>query len=286
MTSAVVLEKPLATYTGRGLTSRRNVSVHLYEGTPGSGVVFVLPVDKVVQNQGDSQGASPEGAERLFLNASCENVVNTLRNVVIGKGKTRLCIVEHIMCAVVLSGLNDLYIEVEGPELPLGNGSCDLWMSLLADAGLKRPLPEADIELAEPITVTKGGRTILAIPDDHFSVTYLMDWPHPKIGKIWRTWTPKESVEEITTARTFGSLAEHRMLGLEDDVVSLTEDGFNMPLRFEDEPVRHKLLDLIGDLALCGVNPLRLKARIISIKGGHELDVEMAKRLAQALKTR
>lgn len=70
------------------------------------------------------------------------------------------------------------------------------------------------------------------------------------------------------------------MLGLENDVVSLTADGFTQPLRFEDEPVRHKLLDLVGDLALSGVNPLKFKAKFISIKGGHELDVEMAKRLA------
>ena len=73
------------------------------------------------------------------------------------------------------------------------------------------------------------------------------------------------------------------MLGLTKDVVSLTEDGFSYPLRFEDEPVRHKLLDLIGDLALIGVNPLRLNARILSIKGGHELDVQLAKKLSAIL---
>ena len=73
------------------------------------------------------------------------------------------------------------------------------------------------------------------------------------------------------------------MLGLVNDVVSSNEDDFTMPLRSPDEPVRHKLLDLIGDLALVGVNPLRLKARIISTKGGHELDVDMAKKLLAVL---
>ena len=71
------------------------------------------------------------------------------------------------------------------------------------------------------------------------------------------------------------------MLGLVDQVVSLTAEGFSEPLRWPNEPVRHKLLDLVGDLALAGVNPLSWKARFISIKGGHELDVEMAKRLMQ-----
>jgi UDP-3-O-[3-hydroxymyristoyl] N-acetylglucosamine deacetylase len=74
------------------------------------------------------------------------------------------------------------------------------------------------------------------------------------------------------------------MLGLDKDVVSMTEDGFTMDLRFQDEPVRHKLLDLVGDLMLMGTNPLKLKARFISIKGGHEMDVDMARRLQALVK--
>ncbi|MBX9695473.1 MAG: hypothetical protein K2Z81_24015, partial [Cyanobacteria bacterium] len=73
MTSAVVLNKPLATYTGRGLTSRRNVSVHLYEGTPGSGVVFVLPDEKVARHGHSHTASHHQDSDRLFLKASCEN---------------------------------------------------------------------------------------------------------------------------------------------------------------------------------------------------------------------
>ena len=119
----------------------------------------------------------------------------------------------------------------------------------------------------------------MAIPDDHFSVNYMIDWNHPQIGKIWQAWSSKEDPRAIADARTFGSEKEHQMLGLGDDVVSLTEKGFSKDLRFQDEPVRHKLLDLIGDLSLAGVNPLRWKARFISIKGGHEMDVELARKL-------
>ena len=82
------------------------------------------------------------------------------------------------------------------------------------------------------------------VPDVSFSVTYLMDWKHPQIGKRWQTWNLSMPASEIADARTFGSLKEHEMLGLVDDVVSLTSDGFTDKLRFEDEPVRHKLLDL------------------------------------------
>ena len=123
-------------------------------------------------------------------------------------------------------------------------------------------------------------RAEMAVPDDSFSVTYLMDWNHPAIGKCWQTWTPDQSLEEIIDPRTFGSMQEHQLLGIADEVVSLTADGFTQPLRWPNEPVRHKLLDVVGDLALAGVNPLSWKARFISIKGGHEMDVDMAKRLA------
>lgn len=268
---ASLLGKPLKTFQGRGITSRQDIGVSLYEADSGTGIVFVIKN----QDGGDE--------EKVLLPATADLVVNTLRNVVLGRGKSRLCLVEHILCAAALSGIDDIYIEVEGPEVPLGNGSGDLWLELFESAGVKCALPDATIELKEPIVVNRKDRSLLAIPDETFSVTYLMDWKHPKIGRVWRSWTPAEGIEEILNARTFGSLAEHKMLGLENHVVSFTEDDFTMELRFADEPVRHKLLDLVGDLMLCGVNPLKIKARFISIKGGHEMDVEMAGRLAEAI---
>lgn len=278
-------EKPLATYCGPGITSKKDIRVNFFGAEPGTGVVFLFPVEGAEDDLSEAESAGGAFVKdgMLHLPARSENVVNTLRNVVIGKGKHRICIVEHVLCAVALCGLNDLYIEVDGPELPLGNGSSDFWMEVLADAGLKKSLPEADLELSVPLSVERPGRSLLAVPAEKFSVTYLMDWNHPKIGRTWRSWEPSEEPEAITSARTFGSLAEHKMLGLDKDVVSLTEDDFTMPLRFADEPVRHKLLDLIGDLMLAGVNPLRVKARFISIKGGHEMDVEMARKLSAAL---
>jgi UDP-3-O-acyl-N-acetylglucosamine deacetylase len=108
----------------------------------------------------------------------------------------------------------------------------------------------------------------------------MMDWNHPLIGKCWQSWASGQDPHQIADARTFGSLQEHTMLGITDESVSLTSDGFSKELRWKDEPVRHKLLDLVGDLVLAGVNPQRWKARFISIKGGHEMDVEMSKRLS------
>lgn len=252
-----------AVFTGRGITSRKDVRVECELKDPGHGIVFNV------------------GGTRIDANA--DNVVNTLRNVTLGKDGTRLCIVEHILCAAALYGLDDLLINVDGPEIPLGDGSAKFWIETFESAGWQPKPTQATRTLSETITCAKGDRALIAVPDDQFSVTYLLDWNHPSIGKCWQTWSPATASNEISHARTFGSMAEHQMLGIADEVVSLTADGFSQPLRWPDEPVRHKLLDLVGDLVLAGVNPLSWKARFISIKGGHELDVQLAKRLRQLL---
>jgi len=253
-----------ASLTARGVTSRKDIAVSVTLMEPGHGIVFSLP--------GESGPVS--------LPARADFVVNTLRNVVLGSGSVRLCIVEHFLAAASLWGLDDMLVSVDGMEMPLGDGSGQIWTDMFAAAGWQ-PRPVAStIELAEPVVVVKGDRILAAVPADRFSVSYHMDWNHPLIGKRWQHWDATQAHTEVSTARTFGSLKEHQMLGLADDVVSMTEDGFTQPLRFADEPVRHKLLDLIGDLALTGVNPVAFKARFVSIKGGHELDVELARKLA------
>lgn len=266
--SVSAAEKFRVEYKGRGATSKKEITVVIENGAPGSGIVF-----SVLDSRPEANGAF------VKIPARSASVVNTLRNVVIGKDTVRLCIVEHVLCAVAIWGLEDVLISVDGPELPLGDGSAAFYIDLLKSAGVERRVPVADIELPEPITVGAGDRMLLAVPDSKFSLTYLMDWDHPKIGKRWQTFDASKAVDEIATARTFASLKEHQMLGLADESVSLTEDGFTKPLHFDDEPVRHKLLDLLGDLALIGVNPMRVKAKFISIKGGHELDVQLAKKL-------
>jgi UDP-3-O-[3-hydroxymyristoyl] N-acetylglucosamine deacetylase len=180
--------------------------------------------------------------------------------------------------------LEDLVVKVDGPEMPLGDGSANLWIDLLKSSGIpQKTVSHATHDLGQPICVVKGDRSLVAVPSDRFSVTYLMDWQHPKIGKRWQSWKASDPISQIACARTFASLKEHEMLGLTKDLVSLTADGFTHTLHFEDEPVRHKLLDLIGDLTLIGINPLRLKAHIISVRGGHEMDVLLASKIVAQL---
>jgi UDP-3-O-[3-hydroxymyristoyl] N-acetylglucosamine deacetylase len=256
----------VAKLTARGITSGRDISVTVERREPGHGIVFTVP--------------SADGSKDVAVPATVASVVNTLRNVTLGADGVRLCLVEHILCAAALWGLNDLSVHIDGPEVPLGDGSSKLFIDLFKHAGWDRQQVIATRELTAPVICKKGDRVLMAVPDDSFSATYMMDWNHPAIGKCWFTYTADQPIEAVTDARTFGSLQEHQMLGIADDVVSLTADGFSQPLRFPDEPVRHKVLDLIGDLVLAGVNPLSWKARFISIKGGHELDVELAKKLS------
>jgi UDP-3-O-acyl-N-acetylglucosamine deacetylase len=260
-----VQQQSKATYTGRGITSRKEIKVEVERRDPGHGIVFRVP--------------KLDGSAVVEIPARTEYVVNTLRNVTLGRDGARLCIVEHFLGAAALFGLNDLLVSVDGLEFPLGDGSGRFWMETFKNAGWQPSLTAATKELKAPITCQKGDRSLLAIPDTNFSVTYLMDWNHPAIGRCWQTWSPDKALEDIADARTFGSMQEHQLLGIADEVVSLTADGFSQPLRWPDEPVRHKLLDLIGDLFLTGINPLAWKARFISIKGGHEMDVDLAKQL-------
>jgi UDP-3-O-acyl-N-acetylglucosamine deacetylase len=260
-------------FEGRGLTSKQNVALKIERRESGHGIVFRIPDRK----------AAAESAAFVDIPARAASVVNTLRNVTLGAGANRLCLVEHILGAVALWGLEDLFIEVSGPEIPLGDGSAIFWLELLSSSGWPKNQVPCDLELKEAIVVKKGDRMLMAVPDDKFSINYMMDWDHPLIGKRWQSFVSGQDPHEIANARTFGTLQEHKMLGLEDESVSLTADGFSKELRFVDEPVRHKMLDLLGDLVLAGVNPQRWQARFISIKGGHEMDVELSRRLAALL---
>jgi UDP-3-O-[3-hydroxymyristoyl] N-acetylglucosamine deacetylase len=275
-----------ASLTAAGISSREQITVSATQQPEGHGIVFRVPATGRVTGAvrtGTAGGAMP--TDTVDVPARADHVVSTLRNVTIGSktSPTRLSLVEHFLCAAAIWGLTDLLIEVDGPELPLADGSARLWIDMFRNAGWQQRQVSPHLTLKEPVICRKGDRVLMALPDDAFSATYMIDWHHPMIGRKWYTWDPGQTIEDLSDARTFGSLEEHRLLGIADnDIVSMTADGFNQPLRFPDEPVRHKVLDLVGDLMLVGVNPLSWKARFISIKGGHELDVEMAKALLAA----
>ena len=110
-----------------------------------------------------------------------------------------------------------------------------------------------------------------------------MDWDHPALGKIWATWEKSYDIEKVLRARTFGRKEENDFFGMSDKLLTLGKSDFNKELYEPLEPVYHKILDIIGDLRLSGVNPLEINMHVIGFKSGHSLNIEMAKILKGAL---
>jgi UDP-3-O-[3-hydroxymyristoyl] N-acetylglucosamine deacetylase len=203
--------------------------------------------------------------------------------LVAGTGKVRT--VEHLLAALTGCGVSDTRIEIAGEEVPLLDGSAQDWMEAIARVGLT-PLSSFEVpSLASPIWIYEEDRFVAAIPSAELRFTYGVDYPYRPIGKQWYSWSPiEESFQEaIAPARTFGFADQIAYLqttglikggSLDNALVCDREKWLNPPLRFENEPVRHKLLDLVGDLTLLGTIPT---AHYLAYKASHKLHVQLAK---------
>jgi len=200
-------------------------------------------------------------------------------------GERRVATVEHLLAALAGCGLSHVEISVNGEEVPLLDGSALGWVEAIAEAGLQpaaTPRPAAPT-LEAPLVRHRGSSVITATPAERFSLVGMIDFPQPAIGRqqLAIELTPQRFVEEIAPARTFGfrdQVEQLRAAGLiqggalDNALVCDGDHWLNPPLRFEDEPVRHKLLDLIGDLALVGFP----QAQVLVYRGSHGLHTELA----------
>lgn len=267
----------------KGLISRENVRAKIFPNS-AKGIRFFV-TDKMLEINSLNVNAGELLLEPVLADVS--NVSSTQRNTVLSNGKDCICLTEHFLAACALAGINDIDVYLDQEELPFADGSATLWMKLFQEKGLvKEGVCHSSVNLKEDIYIEDPNNSlkfIKAIPvDGDFSATYQMDWNHPKIGKKSYTWALNHDLREsISQARTFSTEAENQMLGLSGWIIGITEDDFTMPLHFPDEPVRHKVLDLIGDLYLSGVNPLDFKMQVISNQGGHFLNSLLAKELAK-----
>ena len=204
-------------------------------------------------------------------------------------GERRLATVEHLLAAIAGCGLTHVHLEVEGNEVPLLDGSSQGWVEAIAEAGLTPASTPACArpQLQQPIALHRGSSVITATPADQFMLVGVIDFPQPAIGRqqCALVLTPERFVAEIAPARTFGfreQVDQLRAAGLIQGVAldnALVCDGdhwLNPPLRYPDEPVRHKLLDLIGDLALVGFP----RAQVLVYRGSHGLHTDLAAVLA------
>ncbi|HYE76069.1 MAG TPA: UDP-3-O-acyl-N-acetylglucosamine deacetylase [Blastocatellia bacterium] len=202
------------------------------------------------------------------------------------KSGVMIATVEHLLSALLGSGVDNAIIEVDSLEVPILDGSSEPWVELIEKAGVvELPAQRAYLKVLKRIEVKDGNRSMSISPADEFRITCEIDFLHPMIGKQFgemRLFNGKlnysDYIASIAPARTFGFVDEIEMLrrnglclgGSLENAIALSRDGMmnTEPLRFADEFVRHKILDIIGDLALAGMPIL---GHVHAVRSGHGL---------------
>jgi len=203
----------------------------------------------------------------------------------LSRDAVRVDTVEHLLAALVSLGVDNAVVELNSPEVPIMDGSAAPFVYLIQEAGVKRlDAPRSYLKVHRPMSLTRGDKRIAIYPSDHFKVTYSIAFDHPLLRHQSRTirLTPDAFIDEIAPARTFTFLKEVEMLrqqglalggSLENAIVVGDTGVLNNALRFDDEFVRHKILDVIGDMALIGYP---LIGHLVAHRGGHALHTAFA----------
>ncbi len=267
--------------SGVGLHSGVNTTVRVLPA-PGQGRYFVrvdLPQMPVIL-------------------AQVTAVTNTVLSTQLGAKEAGIRTVEHILAALAGMGVDDARIEVDGPEIPLLDGSAQNWVDQIASVGLVSSSPKrsSPFFLTQPIWVRHQDAFVAALPAPKTRFTYGIDFDVPAIGNQWHSWAvgalnEHSFAQEIAPARTFGlahqieALRQQGLIkggNLDNALVCDRAMGWlNPPLRFANEPVRHKILDLVGDLSLVKNLPV---AHFLAYKASHNLHIQLAQLLEQAIK--
>ena len=232
-----------------------------------------------------------EEAGKIF-SIDISHVKNTPLCTTIDINGKKISTVEHLLASLIGVGVTHAHMEIKGNEIPLLDGSAIGWIKEIEKVGMVNSAtpPKPRPELLSPIFVKKGESVIFAIPSKNLKLIGLIDFPYKAIGQQMFSieLSPNNFVKEIAPARTFGFLDQLEELkkaglikggALENALVCNGDSWVNPPLRFANEPVRHKLLDLIGDLAFVGLP----KAQIFVYKGSHALHSEFAASLQKVL---
>lgn len=252
---------------GMGLHTGLAVRVRIQGAPPGSGIVFF-------------RSDRPETP----IPATLEAVRDTRRGVTLGDGVT-VATVEHLLSAAAGLGIDNLRVDLEGPELPALDGSAAGFVRALEEAGIaEQEVPARVIELGEVVVVLGEARAVTRRAEG-FRVTYTVDLPPPLGRQVASAEIPSAYRTAIAPARTWGFIEEAPALlrqGLArgagpENVLVIGPDGYLNPPRFPDEPARHKILDLLGDLALLGGRP---RGHVDVTRGGHGLHVALAREIA------
>lgn len=261
-----------AELAGIGLHTGVHTTVRLRAGAPGSGMIFQR-VDLPKQPQIHALAGQVDATERRTGLTENDATVQT---------------VEHLLAAAHSLELDDVLIELDGPELPIFDGSFLPWLDAFERAGVaEREGDPAMVRVTEPFTLVEGDSSYIVAPSDCFRVTSTIEWDHPVIGRQSASYDITTDVfrREIAPARTFGfehevtKLRERGLLlgATSDMAVVLSETAVATgDLRWPDEFVRHKIGDIIGDLALLGA---RIRGHIVAERPSHQGNLALAREL-------
>ncbi len=257
--------------SGVGLHSGAPVSLQILPAPPGTGIVF---------RRTDLDGFEIEATSR--------NVARVSYATSLMKKGVLISTTEHLLSAFTGLGLDNAIVELDNLELPILDGSALPFVELIQKAGIrKQRRPRRYMKILREFEMREGNKFISVYPADSYSISYSINFPHPLIGQ--ETFQVELSngsyLRNIAAARTFGSRADEkamRNMGLirgasRDNCIVLTRDGIeNGPLRFNDEFVRHKVLDLVGDLALLGKPIL---GKVVADRAGHAMHTALVSRI-------
>jgi UDP-3-O-[3-hydroxymyristoyl] N-acetylglucosamine deacetylase len=253
---------------GIGLHSGKKVALSLRPAPAGAGIRF---------RRADLGG--------LEVPATVQHVGGINYATGLTRDAVHIDTVEHLLSALVSLGIDNVLVELNSPEVPIMDGSAAPFVYLIHEAGVKvQSASRKYMKVIRPITMTRGDKRIALYPSDHFKVTYSIAYDHPLLRHQSRTIRLSEEafVDQIAPARTFTFLKEVEMLrqqglalggSLENAIVVGDTGVLNNALRFDDEFVRHKILDVIGDMALVG-HPLI--GHLVAHRGGHALHTAFA----------
>lgn len=227
--------------------------------------------------------------------ADIDHVQGTERGTTIGIGDIQVHTVEHVLAALYALEIDNCYIDVNAPEPPVDDGSSRTFATVLEAAGrVEQPAEREEYRVAEPFAWSLGPVAISVTPADELRVSYEISYEHPVIGDQGASWsvTPSTFLEEIAPARTYCFLHDVEALkaaglirggSLDNAIVIGDETVLNEELRYPDEFVRHKLIDLLGDLALFGK---RLRGHVSAVRAGHTAHVAFVRQLRAAARGR
>jgi UDP-3-O-[3-hydroxymyristoyl] N-acetylglucosamine deacetylase len=256
---------------GIGLHSGAPVSMRMLPAPSGTGIVF---------RRTDLDGYEIEAISR--------NVARVSYATSLMKKGVFISTTEHLLSAFIGMGIDNAIVELDNLELPILDGSAKPFVEMIQKAGIrKQRRPRKYLKIRRELEMREGNKFIAVYPANSYSVSYSINFPHPLIGKetFEVELTNGSYLRQIAGARTFGSREDEqsmRNMGLirgasRENCIVLTRDGVeNGPLRYRDEFVRHKILDLVGDLALLGKQVL---GKVIADRAGHAMHTALVSRI-------